>query len=682
LGDRELKQVSILIVVALLISPSIVFSYFGVGNFEVPPPEAPPAGDTDGDGIPDWWEDRNWWRGTACMMNKSDPGDAALDFDGDLINNSEEYRLGLNPCLSNFDSDLDKIPDPWEEVHGLDKFSDDADLDPDGDGLSNYYEYLNGGDPTKPDTDSDGMPDGFEVEFGFIVWNSSDAMEDADSDEVNNLQEYLIGTDPRAEPFNVTMDVTMDISVYLDANMLSNATLNLTPSASLSNVTITVTRYVNVSKKTVNPPPNGIERGVEVNATKEFDKKIRWVIIRIYYAISELDTNGDGDADDPGDIDENTLKIYWYCFSCSTDNWKVLETGSNYSNIGGPYVFWSRLNTSGRFLEANISSFGLFGIGGSLIPEKVSVPPAAGGGGVPAPTTPPPIFKGGVISLTPQVLLEIIQNYKLNDKSFWTVPLSVAAALVLTGEYPTPMNPLVQGILVKPIKILLEPFRVFKGKRLESPKAVEDIYEFVTGKVLKKYQKADVVVISVREPPVDSLAAIAYAKSINAPILLVEHNELPDLTFNAVLALNPKKIIIVGGKVAISEEVEARLKNIAPTERIWGPTRYETAVELAKKLDPEVIVVTDGENPSIDAAIIAERYKAPILYVKKNEIPHAVRRYIVEHKKTKDGKEVTVITAGLEKAIEAEVQSLYSLPEFLTRSKLILKLYSLGSKAF
>jgi len=60
--------------------------------------------DTDGDGLPDGYEEQ--------VGLNPDVSDSALDSDNDGLSNLEEYNLGTNPLLG--DSDADGLPDGWE----------------------------------------------------------------------------------------------------------------------------------------------------------------------------------------------------------------------------------------------------------------------------------------------------------------------------------------------------------------------------------------------------------------------------------------------------------------------------------------------------------------------------------------------------------------------------------------
>ena len=58
----------------------------------------------------------------------------------------------------------------------------DGGADWDGDGLTNAEEQSAGTDMNNPDTDNDGMPDGWEVNYGLNPNSASDGSADPDGD--------------------------------------------------------------------------------------------------------------------------------------------------------------------------------------------------------------------------------------------------------------------------------------------------------------------------------------------------------------------------------------------------------------------------------------------------------------------------------------------------------------------
>jgi len=137
--------------------------------------EAPGFGisDTDGDGLPNWYE--NLYE----FLDPTSPSDAGLDEDEDGLSNLREFELGTVPNLA--DTDEDGVDDGAE------------------------VNRMSGGvaaptDPLKADTDLDDLPDGVETDTGVFVSDqdagSDPLMADSDADGYSDGHEVIRGSNP------------------------------------------------------------------------------------------------------------------------------------------------------------------------------------------------------------------------------------------------------------------------------------------------------------------------------------------------------------------------------------------------------------------------------------------------------------------------------------------------------
>ena len=81
-----------------------------------------------------------------------------------LYNQAGSLSDNLAVLFSAKDTDGDGMPDGWENYYGLDPDNDDANEDPDSDWLNNIEELYANTFPNDPDSDDDGLSDWDEVE--------------------------------------------------------------------------------------------------------------------------------------------------------------------------------------------------------------------------------------------------------------------------------------------------------------------------------------------------------------------------------------------------------------------------------------------------------------------------------------------------------------------------------------
>lgn len=132
----------------------------------------------------------------------------------------------------------------------------------------------------------------------------------------------------------------------------------------------------------------------------------------------------------------------------------------------------------------------------------------------------------------------------------------------------------------------------------------------------------------------DGLSASSLAGKEKAPILLVKQNTIPKETLTR--ALKAKKVYIIGGTAAISEDVE---KQLAGKEiiRVDGKNRVETSEKVAKLVGnyDEAFIVNGntGEADAISVSSVAAKNQAPILLTNGKTSTHSkktgVEYYVV-----------------------------------------------------
>ena len=141
----------------------------------------------------------------------------ALEFDGTnmrVYRNGHLVRAGANAtftsatnsCFAFGDGQDPGFSEHWkgmiDDVRiyraalGTNEMAAHASGDLDDDGLSNLEEYQDGTKPNSVDTDGDGIPDGWEVQYGLDPLDVTDGGQDADHDGVLNAEEFANGSDP------------------------------------------------------------------------------------------------------------------------------------------------------------------------------------------------------------------------------------------------------------------------------------------------------------------------------------------------------------------------------------------------------------------------------------------------------------------------------------------------------
>ena len=164
------------------------------------------------------------------------------------------------------------------------------------------------------------------------------------------------------------------------------------------------------------------------------------------------------------------------------------------------------------------------------------------------------------------------------------------------------------------------------------------------------------IVATARNFP-DALSAAGLAGAYDAPLVLVDQNDLPFAAQDMLTLLQPDEIIIIGSDTAVSIGVEAELQAIAPSvRRIEGFSRYQTAVAVAEEVRSvvghadEVFLVRGDDFPdALAAAPLAFARSMPVLITRPTSLDSGAAAFI-------EASDVATVTiAGSTQAVSAGV---------------------------
>ena len=200
------------------------------------------------------------------------------------------------------------------------------------------------------------------------------------------------------------------------------------------------------------------------------------------------------------------------------------------------------------------------------------------------------------------------------------------------------------------------------------------------------------VVLATSESYWDALSANSLAGSLNAPVLLTHHNQLPAQTIAELKRLKTSKVVVCGGENAISNDVVAQLKELnIEVERIAGTWASDTANDIAKKLDKSdtaIVATSWGYEDALSAASYAYANKAPIFLANYNSA--TLDASSIQTMKDKGVKKVYIVggTSVVSPEVEAQlsaagitVERIAGETAYDTSAKLATRLISLGMHA-
>lgn len=144
------------------------------------------------------------------------------------------------------------------------------------------------------------------------------------------------------------------------------------------------------------------------------------------------------------------------------------------------------------------------------------------------------------------------------------------------------------------------------------------------GSTWRAWNASGVVYLATGDNFPDALAGGAAAAMYDAPLLLTTRSLLPPETRDALQALRPSHVIVLGGPTAVDDAVLGQVQSLGiVAHRAAGRTRYETAIAALCptaqlcRVDTRYAVVTTGTGfaDALGGSAVAAALRAPLVLV-------------------------------------------------------------------
>ena len=156
---------------------------------------------------------------------------------------------------------------------------------------------------------------------------------------------------------------------------------------------------------------------------------------------------------------------------------------------------------------------------------------------------------------------------------------------------------------------------------------------FDTAIELAKLTKSDTAVVMNYQKFPDAITATKVANA-NSPIYFTAKDRMDSKTLYTILN-NHKKVVIVGGKNAVSKTVENQLLGLN-VERVEGNDRYETNAKGLTNTEKLIIVSGEQFADALVTSSISKKLCSDVALTQKDNVPNGLKNYLKNNKNLKE----------------------------------------------